>query len=104
MVASVVNVQLRDNNFNDFSHQKKLPYETSSTKEIYVTAEVVGFKDNIIQLMPLGTMEGLKPGSIVINTGSPMKIQVGYELLGRVLDGLGNPIDANIEIKSNKYL
>ena len=68
-----------------------------------VKAEVVGFKDNIIQLMPLGTMEGLKPGSIVINTGSPMKIQVGHELLGRILDGLGNPIDTNIQIKSNKY-
>jgi len=68
-----------------------------------VHAEVVGFKDNIIQLMPLGSMEGLKPGSIVISTGSPMKIQVGHELLGRVLNGLGRPIDANIEIKSNKY-
>ena len=68
-----------------------------------VNAEVVGFKDNIIQLMPLGDMEGLKPGSIVISTGSPMKIQVGHELLGRVLNGLGKPIDANIEIKSNKY-
>ncbi len=68
-----------------------------------VMAEVVGFKDNIIQLMPLGDMEGLKPGSIVINTGSPMKIQVGHELLGRVLDGLGRPIDTNVQIKSNKY-
>ena len=68
-----------------------------------VMAEVVGFKDNIIQLMPLGDMEGLKPGSIVINTGSPMKIQVGHELLGRVLDGLGRPIDADIKVKSNKY-
>lgn len=68
-----------------------------------INAEVVGFKDNIIQLMPLGDMEGLKPGSVVINTGEPMKIKVGYELLGRVLDGLGNPIDTNIEIKSNKY-
>lgn len=68
-----------------------------------INAEVVGFKDNIIQLMPLGNMEGIKPGSMVISTGSPMKIKVGHELLGRVLDGLGNPIDANIEIKSNKY-
>ena len=68
-----------------------------------VMAEVVGFKDNIIQLMPLGAMEGLKPGSIVISTGAPMKIQVGHELLGRVLDGLGRPIDTNIQIKSKKY-
>lgn len=74
-----------------------------SAEKSPVKAEVVGFKDNIIQLMPLGDMEGLKPGSIVISTGAPMKIQVGHELLGRVLDGLGNPIDANIQIKSNKY-
>ena len=56
-------------------------------------AEVVGFKEARILLMPLGSMDGLKPGSIVINTGSSMKIRVGKELIGRVLDGLGNPID-----------
>ena len=56
-------------------------------------AEVVGFKEARILLIPLGSMDGLKPGSIVINTGSSMKIRVGKELIGRVLDGLGNPID-----------
>lgn len=58
-----------------------------------IYCEVVGFRENRILLMPLGSMQGLKPGSDVINTGSSMKIQVGEELLGRVLDGLGNPID-----------
>lgn len=68
-----------------------------------ISAEVVGFRENKILLMPLGDMEGLKPGSIVINTGSPMKVQVGFELLGRVLDGLGKPLDTSLEIKSNKF-
>ena len=43
--------------------------------------------------MPLGSMEGLMPGAVVMNTGSSMQIKVGPQLLGRVLDGLGRPID-----------
>ena len=58
-----------------------------------VSAEIVGFKESRILLMPLGSMDGLRPGANVINTGSSMKIQVGPHLLGRVLDGLGQPID-----------
>ena len=38
-------------------------------------------------------MEGLMPGAVVMNTGSSMQIKVGPQLLGRVLDGLGRPID-----------
>lgn len=58
-----------------------------------IWAEVVGFRQAKILLMPLGSMEGLQPGAIVVNTGSAMKIKVGEQLLGRVLDGLGRPID-----------
>lgn len=65
-----------------------------------VWAEVVGFKQSKILLMPLGSMEGLQPGAIVVNTGSAMKIKVGEQLLGRVLDGLGRPIDNLGEINS----
>lgn len=65
-----------------------------------VWAEVVGFKTGKILLMPLGTMEGLMPGALVINTGEPMKIKVGQQLLGRVLDGLGRPIDNLGDINS----
>lgn len=56
-------------------------------------AEAVGFKDNRVLLMPLGEMEGIRPGSEVLATGSPLKVPVGPELLGRVLDGLGRPMD-----------
>jgi flagellum-specific ATP synthase len=58
-----------------------------------VWAEVVGFRDNRLLLMPLGTLSGIKPGDRVVATGKPMNVGVGPELLGRVLDGLGNPID-----------
>lgn len=59
-----------------------------------VLAEVVGFKANRVLLMPLGDMGGIGPGSEVRATGKPLMVKVGPKLLGRVLDGLGNPIDS----------
>lgn len=56
-------------------------------------AEVVGFRDDRILLMPLGPLEGVRPGTPVVATGEVLGVRVGPELLGRVLDGLGNPID-----------
>ncbi len=58
-----------------------------------IKAEVVGFRDNTVLLMPLGDMEGIGPGSSVIATGSTLKVPVGEGMLGRVLNGLGVPID-----------
>lgn len=68
-----------------------------------IWAEVVGFKENRILLMPLGSMDGVQPGAFVLNTGEPMKVKTGFQLLGRVLDGLGNPIDSLGEISSQCY-
>lgn len=70
-----------------------LCYISLANTDERVSAEIVGFKEGRILLMPLGAMDGLRPGASVINTGSSMKIQVGTQLLGRVLDGLGRPID-----------
>ena len=64
-------------------------------------AEIVGFREDRILLMPLGAIDGLKIGATVINTENPMKIEVGYQLIGRVLDGLGKPIDGLGEIHSD---
>ncbi len=58
-----------------------------------IMAEVVSFKEKRVLLMPLGSIDGLQAGARVINTGSDMKVKVSDSLLGRVLDGLGNPID-----------
>lgn len=80
-----------------------LCYIYSKMDEKPVWAEVVGFKEDKILLMPLGEMEGLKPGSTVVNSGSVIKVKVGSELLGRVIDGLGNPIDEYGSLKTNKF-
>lgn len=58
-----------------------------------VMAEVVGFNGHTILLMPYGDMSGIGPGSIVEALNRPLSVKVSEELLGRVLDGLGNPID-----------
>ncbi|WZL74841.1 flagellar protein export ATPase FliI [Clostridiaceae bacterium 35-E11] len=60
---------------------------------IPIKAEVVGFKNTKVLLMPLGEMEGIGPGSKVVATGETLTVDVGNELLGRILDGLGHPID-----------
>lgn len=77
-----------------------LCYIYNRLNEEPIWAEVVGFRQSKILLMPLGSMDGLQPGAIVVNTGSAMKIKVGENLLGRVLDGLGRPIDSLGEISS----
>jgi len=56
-------------------------------------AEVVGFREHQVLLMPLGSIEGMSPGSIIRSLRKPYSVGVGNGLLGRVLDGLGNPID-----------
>lgn len=56
-------------------------------------AEVVGFKDELSVLMPLGEVDGIGPDSEVEATGKPLSIQCGNGLLGRVLNGIGEPID-----------
>jgi len=66
-------------------------------------AEVVGFKKDKILLMPLASPDGIRPGAMVINTGEPMKIGVGNQLIGRVLNGLGQPIDTLGEIRFSEY-
>lgn len=58
-----------------------------------VAAEVVGFREDRILLMPLGEVDGLRPGWEVHRTGGPLMVSVGAGLLGRVLDGLGRPMD-----------
>lgn len=56
-------------------------------------AEVVGFRNHHVLLMPLGEVHGIHPGSEVIALGSPLKVPVGTGLLGRVIDSLGRPLD-----------
>lgn len=63
------------------------------TSRAIVRSEVVGFQGDTVMLMPLGELGGIGPDSEVVPTGRPLTIMVGPGLLGRVLNGLGEPID-----------
>ncbi|SDG16457.1 flagellar protein export ATPase FliI [Desulfosporosinus hippei] len=56
-------------------------------------AEVVGFRDSTTLLMPLGELEGIAPGDRVLSQRQKLTVPVGPGLLGRILDGLGHPLD-----------
>lgn len=58
-----------------------------------VPAEVVGFDGRTVQFMPLGDVSGIGPGSRVEAFGERLQVAVGDALLGRILDGLGRPLD-----------
>jgi flagellum-specific ATP synthase len=67
-----------------------------------VLAEVVGFRNHRVLLMPLGDISGIHPGSEVIALGRPLQIPVGESLKGRVLDGLGQPLDGLGPIRAER--
>ena len=66
-------------------------YTGDSRKKIM--SEVMGFRGNNVLLMPIEDIRGLSQGSIVVNKEQSPVVPVGEELLGRIIDGLGNPID-----------
>lgn len=66
-------------------------------------AEVVGFKDEKVLLMPLGDMTGISPGCLVSANGDFLRVAVGDELIGRVLDGLGRPMDDKGGINTKRF-
>ncbi|MFC1503876.1 FliI/YscN family ATPase [Spirochaetota bacterium] len=69
-----------------------------------IQAEVVGFKNEVIILMPLDSPEGLVPGSPVYSSGEALHILPGKELFGRVINGLGKPIDGKtLSFYTQKY-
>ncbi len=69
-----------------------------------VKAEVVGFRDDRVLLMPYDNVEGVGLGSWVENTGAPLQVSVGDELLGKTLDGVGEPMNAPLlSENSHKY-
>ena len=70
-----------------------LPASVSQTRGARLRAEVVGFRGDEVVLMPLGSVAGIGPDALVSPTGRTLTVEVGEGLLGRVLDGLGQPMD-----------
>src|SRR5688572_23039126 len=68
-------------------------YLRATTSDPELPAEVIGLKGGKVLLMPLGEPRGIRKGSEVIGTGQAVRIPVGEELLGRVIDPFGQPLD-----------
>ncbi len=68
-----------------------------------VMAEVVGFRDNRILLMPFDSVDGIGLGATVENTKKPLQVPVGPELLGKALDGFGRPMDGSMLLTEDAY-
>ncbi|MGN0318966.1 MAG: flagellar protein export ATPase FliI [Lachnospira sp.] len=75
----------------------------SSDRSQILYAEVVGFRDSRVLLMPFDDVDGIGPGSIVENTEQPLTVKVGDEILGHTLDGLGNPTDGAVLNLTKEY-
>lgn len=69
-----------------------------------IEAEVVGFAGNRVFLMPAGELHGLEPDCRVIPLGKNSLAKVGFALLGRVLDGAGNPLDGKGPLKTDAQI
>jgi flagellum-specific ATP synthase len=72
-------------------------------REPPVPTEVVGFRSGRTLLMPLGELGGIGPGTPVVPTGSPFRVEVGEALRGRVIDGLGRPLDGRGPIIAEEW-
>jgi flagellum-specific ATP synthase len=73
----------------------------SKDKKHRITAEILGFRDNLVLLMPLEEVHGIGPGSRVIARTEKAFVPVGSQLLGRVIDGMGSPIDGKGPLSAN---
>ncbi len=68
-----------------------------------INAEVVGFRENRVLLMPYGEMRGIKPGSLIQNTALPPLFPVGERYLGHALNAFGEPLQKEAEITPGQY-
>ncbi len=69
-----------------------------------IEAEVVGFGENRLYLMPVGPVEGITPGARVLPQSGLYRVGVGEALLGRVIDAAGQPLDGGPPIRVEKWL
>lgn len=76
----------------------------SSRRDDDTLAEVVGFRDNHLLLMPLGEVHGIHPGSEVTSLGRTLQVPVGDGMKGRVIDALGRPIDELGPLRLDSHL
>ncbi|RLB94789.1 MAG: flagellar protein export ATPase FliI [Deltaproteobacteria bacterium] len=99
-VSGVVGLLVEGHNYGVSMGEMCRIYPNGSNRTI--SAEVVGFKKERALLTPFEKLDGVGPGCKILSTGKKSNIKVGHNLLGRVIDGLGNPIDDKGPIASEE--
>lgn len=74
----------------------KIHVHSSQQGHQEILAEVVGFKDDIVVLMPFTSLKDIAVGCLVEGTGAPLEVKVGPELIGQILDSMGRPFDGSV--------
>ncbi len=98
VIGAVVDVEFPSGHVPKVYHALKV-IETQLVLEVQ---QQLG--DGVVRTIAMGPSDGLKRGMEVVDTGDPIKVPVGKETLGRIMDVLGNPIDEAGEIKSSQFL
>jgi flagellum-specific ATP synthase len=75
----------------------------SEEKQEGIPAEVVGFRNGSVLFMPYGEMRGIRPGSLIQNSNTPPLFPVGSQMLGRVVDAFGRPMDSGVSLTPSRY-
>jgi flagellum-specific ATP synthase len=78
--------------------------EVINSDQQKISAEVVGFSGDKVFLMPVTRIEGLQPGARVIPVSSQQQLRIGPELLGRVINGIGQPLDNKGPLVGDEFL
>ncbi|KLE15040.1 flagellar protein export ATPase FliI [Clostridium sp. C8] len=68
-----------------------------------IKCEVVGFREDAVLLMPLGELIGISPGCRVVPERKPLEVKCSDDLLGKILDGLGNPLEGERIFQGEEY-
>ena len=97
VIGAVVDVK-----FNEYLPEisNALECENNGNKLILEVAQHLG--ENTVRTVSMDTTEGLKRGDKVIDTGSPIKVPVGPETLGRIINVVGDPIDERGDLKTKE--
>ncbi|KQL35515.1 MULTISPECIES: flagellar protein export ATPase FliI [Bacillaceae] len=74
----------------------KIHIHSSKNGHSVILAEVVGFKEEVVVLMPYTNIREISTGCLVEGTNRPLEVKVGPDLIGKVLDSMGNPIDGTV--------
>lgn len=93
VVGLMIESQGPESSIGDVCH---IHLNNTGKADSIIKAEVVGFKEEIVILMPYTNIRDISSGCLVESLGKPLEIKVGMNLVGKVLDSMGNPIDNSI--------